>query len=50
MTIEEQIEEILIEASAVGLRWEVIETAKKYIESGLDKLTAYEYASHEWIK
>jgi hypothetical protein len=33
MTTEEQIEEILMEASAVGLRWEVIEAAKVYIES-----------------
>lgn len=50
MTTEEQIEEILIEAASCCLRIEVIETAQEYIQTGLDKLTAYEYAFNEWIE
>ena len=51
MTTEEQIEEILHEASAYGLRVEVMETAKQYMEEeGMDRLLAYENAYHEWIK
>ena len=50
MTTEEQIEEILHEASAYGLRVEVMETAKQYMEEGMERLLAYENAFNEWIK
>ena len=50
MTAEEQIEEILMEASAFGLRWEVIETAKQYQSEGVDALTSFENAFNEWVK
>lgn len=50
MIAEEQIEEILQEASAYGLRVEVIDMAKKFIEDGYDKVTAYEMAFEELIK
>jgi hypothetical protein len=50
MTTEHQIEEILMEASAYGLRWEVIETAKKYQSEGMDKVLAFETAFNEWVK
>ena len=52
MTQEEQIEEILMEASAWGLRHEVIELAAKYIKENpyMDKVIAYEQAYQEWVK
>lgn len=50
MTTEEQIEEILMEASAYGLRSEVIEWARKFMSEGCDKLIAYELAFNEWVK
>jgi hypothetical protein len=50
MTAEEQIEEILHEASSYGLRIEVMESARSFIEEGYDKVTAYELAYREWIK
>ena len=50
MTAEEQIEEILMEASAYGLRLEVMEWAKRFMEEGKDKLIAYEMAFNEWVK
>lgn len=50
MTSEEQIEEILHEAHAYGLRVEVMETAREYMKDGYDKVTSYEYAFGEWIK
>ena len=50
MTAEAQIEEILIESHSYGLREEVMETAKQYMSSGIDRLTAYENAYREWIK
>lgn len=50
MTAEEQIEELLMEASAYGLRNEVIEWAKKFMSEGCDKLIAYELAFNEWVK
>lgn len=52
MTIEEQLEVELIleEASAWGLRIEVEETAKQFIEIGDDLITAYQSAYYEWIK
>jgi hypothetical protein len=52
MTPEQQldIELILEEAGAWGLRAEVEETAKKFIEEGMELVTAYQYAYYEWIK
>jgi len=50
MTAEEQIEEILMEASALGLRVEILETAQKYLNEGYDRVTSYEMAYQEWIK
>lgn len=52
MTSEEQIEEILHEAAAYGLREEVMETAKKLMVENpkMDRTLAYEIAYHEWIK
>jgi hypothetical protein len=50
MIAEEQIEEILIDASRYGLRIEVLETAQKYIKEGYDKITSYEMSYQEWIK
>ena len=49
---EIQIEEILTEANAWGLRWEVIHTAEIYIkeDAGLDRVIAYEMAYLEWVK
>lgn len=50
--IEEQIqiEEILIEASAYGLRYEVYEEAEKLIKEGYSRLYAYSTAYNDWIK
>jgi hypothetical protein len=50
MTSEKQIEEILTEASAYGLRLEVIELAKTLMAEGYNKLHAYEMAFNEWVK
>jgi hypothetical protein len=52
MTNEELIEEILIEASAYGLRWEVNEWARKEMEKNpkIDKVQAYQNAFDEWVK
>lgn len=46
----QQIELILLEASAVGLREEVDETAQKYINEGTPSVEAYEWAFGDWIK
>lgn len=52
MTHEEQIEEILIEAHALGLRLEVMEWARKEMEHNprLRRVDAYELAYREWVK
>lgn len=52
MTNEQQIEEILTEASAFGLRWEVQSTAKQITDEdpNLDKVEAYQQAFSEWVK
>jgi len=52
MIIEEQIdiELILEEAGAWGLKYEVEHTAKQYINEGIEVVTAYQYAYNEWIK
>lgn len=49
---EIQIEEILTEANAWGLRWEVIHTAENLIkeDASLDRVVAYEMAYLEWVK
>ena len=49
---EEDIELILEEANAFGLRWETDSTAKQMMEQdpGLPKLEAYVHAYNEWIK
>jgi len=52
MTIEQQIdiELVLEEAGAWGLKYEVEKTAKQYIKEGMELVTAYQYAYSEWIK
>lgn len=52
MTNEQQIEEILTEASAFGLRWEVQSTAEQIMDENpnLDKVDAYQQAFSEWVK
>jgi len=52
MTSEEEIEEILYEASAYGLRTEVMDSANKEMEENpnLSKVDAYQRAYYEWIK
>ena len=50
MTNEVHIEELLIEASAYGLRNEVYELTEKLIEEGYDRVTAFELAFQELIK
>jgi hypothetical protein len=52
MTESEHIEEILHEASAYGLRSEVLEFAKKEMEKNpkMRKVDAYEIAYNEWVK
>lgn len=52
LTIEDlqEIELILVEASAWGLRVEVEETAQKYITEGHYPTDAYQYAYSEWVK
>ena len=49
---EEDIELILEEANAFGLRWEIDSTAKQMMEQNphLPKLEAYVQAYNEWIK
>ena len=52
MTNEEIIQEILIEAASYNLLSEVIETAKKILDSEpkIDRVVAYERAFNEWVK
>jgi hypothetical protein len=52
MTNEEQIEELLHEAAAYGLRQEVIDTARQIREedTSIDSVTSYELAFREWVK
>ena len=52
MSEQQQIEEILQEANAYNLKYEVMETATKLIkeESDISELSAYVIADHEWIK
>ena len=52
MSEQQQIEEILEEANAYNLRYEVIEAATKILkeESDISELSAYVIAYNEWIK
>ena len=52
MTIEEQmdIELILTEASAWGLRIEVEQSAQQFINEGHNVVDAYQYAYEDWVK
>jgi len=53
MSEQQQIDEILLEANAYGLKWEVIETATKIIKDEGDvisELSAYVIAYNKWIK
>ena len=53
MSEAQQIEEILEEANAYNLKYEVMETATKLLKenkSDLSELSAYVIAYHEWIK
>ena len=49
---EEDIELLLEEANAFGLKWEIDSTAKQMMEQNpmLPKLEAYVQAYNEWIK
>ena len=49
---EEDIELLLEEANAFGLRWEIDSTAKQMMEQNpmLPRLEAYVQAYNEWIK
>jgi hypothetical protein len=52
ITLEQKqdIEMVLEEASAWGLRIEVDTTAKQYIEEGHEPVDAYHFAYEDWIK
>lgn len=52
MTESEEIEEILYEAHAHGMRGEVMEWARKELKENpkLRKVDAYHLAFHEWCK
>ena len=52
MSNEDLIEEILIEADMCGLRTEVLETAKQYMQTDktIDRVHAYELAFCDWVK
>jgi hypothetical protein len=52
MTESQEIEEILIESYAHGMRDEVMEWAKKELEQNpkMRKVDAYALAFHEWCK
>lgn len=52
MSNEEIIEELLVEASAYGLRFEVLATARQILEENpkIDRVDAYQEAYDEWIK
>jgi hypothetical protein len=46
----QQIELICIEASAWGLREEVVDEAERLIKEGYESVVAYEIAYEEWVK
>jgi len=49
MTTEEQIEEILYEAHAYGVRQEVLNMARKLMNEGVKKMDAYHQAYNKCI-
>tara|TARA_R110000824_G_scaffold157907_1_gene331452 strand:+ start:344 stop:505 length:162 start_codon:yes stop_codon:yes gene_type:complete len=53
MSEQQQIEEILEEANAYGLRYEVMEAATKILKDegdAISELSAYVIAYNKWIK
>jgi len=53
MSEQQQIEEILQEANAYNLKWEVMDTATRILKEERDdisELSAYVMAYNEWIK
>ena len=52
MSDAQTIEEILQEANAFGLKWEVMTWAQKFMKENksLTKVQAYQLAYAEWIK
>lgn len=46
----QEIELICVEASAWGLRDEVVDTAETLIREGYEPVVAYEIAYEEWVK
>lgn len=46
----QEIELICVEASAWGLRDEVVDTAETLIRKGYEPVVAYEIAYEEWVK
>ena len=46
----QQIELICIEASAWGLREEVVDEAERLIREGYESVDAYQTAYDEWVK
>lgn len=46
----QQIELILLEANAWGLRWEVETAAEALIKEGYEPVIAYEIAFDDWVK
>ena len=53
MSEQQQIEEILEEANAYNLKWEVMDTATRLLKenkSDLSELSAYVIAYNKWIK
>ena len=46
----QQIELICVEASAWGLRNEVVDAAETLIKEGYEPVVAYEIAFEEWVK
>ena len=53
MSEQQQIDEILLEANAYGLKWEVMDTATRILKDegdAISELSAYVIAYNEWIK
>jgi hypothetical protein len=47
MTQSQLIEELLLEASGLGIRQEVLNVSEKYLDQGMDQLEALEAAFNE---
>ena len=52
MSEQQQIDEILLEANAYGLKWEVMDTATRSLKENdtISELQAYVNAYNDWIK